>query len=570
MAKIKPERAYAKEIFDGFSGIGANMAVGGKQASDIRNFRILSDGSLQKRCGWENLRSFSALVRAYWEGSVNQVNYTFAVAGNQIYRLTGNSSTKVGTLSDSLGRLRFFAFGDTLFLLTGRSILSYSPASNSFVEADGYVPLIGYNWHPTDLGEIHEPMNLLSKRVRVHYFNTIGTDTFHLPFYAQNVDRVRVNGTLTTNYSLDSTMMYLTVPSAASASSVEVAFTLKTADDLRARIITCKNPFLAQREDSTILALYGSTNQNLLFCASPVSEQMLNAARAVYSTADALYFPQSGLLTLGDTAHPLTSLYYHMGRILAFHSEGAFSVYFAKDGNGVEFYPILKGMGCNAIDAQLYLDGDPIVINAGGIFRLHATVSEPDTFEISCISDMMPHLSGENFANNAVVFENPMQRELWFSSSPISSGRVWVYQIEQKQWVSFDNIAPSFFFFGACSIGFATGAYLRVFDEVLDTDNDLPIVARYTTSYLPFSYPENAKRALRLTVCSHGTRNALEITVRTENKTRMFSLSQNASSAPVLYDTRVPLGRFKLAQVELCDRNVSRTRIFRLALFANL
>lgn len=570
MAKIKPERAYAKEILDGFSGIGSDMAVGGKHAADIRNFRILSDGSLQKRCGWETYCSFSYTVRAYWEGSLNGVSFAFAVAGNQILRISGGSATKIGTLSDYLSPLHFFAYEGTLFLLTRQKILSFRPASNTFVEAEGYAPLIGYNWHPTELGEIHEPMNLLSKQVRVHYFNTTGADTFLLPFYAQTVNKVVINGATVTSYTLDTTRRYLTIPNATSAASVEIAFTLKTADSERARIITCRNAFLAQRDGKSILALYGSTTQNLLFCASPVTEQMRNASTAVYPNSDALYFPIKGRLTLANGDRPLTSLFYHMGRILAFYTEGAFSVNLSEDGNHVEYYPILRGMGCNAIDAELYLDGDPVVINAGGVFRLHATASEPDLFEIICISDTMPQLSGDNFANNAVVFEDPVHRELWISSSPISNGRVWVYQIERQEWVSFDNIAPSFFFFGACSIGFASGPYLRVFDEGNYTDNGYIIVATYKTPYLTFSYPENTKRALRLTVCSKSATHELQATVRTEKKTRSVSLSHAAASSPILLDARVPLGRFKLAQVELTDQTNSRTRIYRLALFANL
>ena len=570
MAKIKPERAYAKEILDGFSGIGAGVTVDQKHATDIRNFRILSDGSLQKRGGWVNRRVFSQPVRAFWEGTLGQESYSFAVAGNRIYRIDGSALKQVGTLPDSVGRLQFFSFGERLFLPNGSLILSYRASTDSFVEAEGYAPLIGRNWHPTDLGEINEPVNLLSKHVRVHYFNTTGSDTFCLPFYAEKIDQVRVNSSITTSFSMDSSTRYVIIPSAASASYVEIAFTMETADDLRARITSCKNAFVARSADRTILALYGSSYQNLLFCASPVSELMHNASQAVYPNSDELYFPQSGLLTLGDRDHPLTSLYYHMGRVLAFHSDGAFSVVFAKDGSRVEYYPILRGMGCRAIDAAVYLDGDPVVINAGGIFRLHATVSEPDTFEIKCISEELPQLCGEAFADNAIVFEDPVHRELWFSSPSIEGGRVWVYQIEQRLWVSFDNVSPTFFCFIGSLIGFASGKYLRVFDEELCTDDGEAIVATYTSPYFPFSYPERIKRALRMTVCSHSTHHRLQVTVRTERCEKVLSLTHEFSSVPIVLDARVPLGRFHMAQVELCDENSARTRIYRLALLANL
>ena len=76
MAKIKPERAAAKEEITSFVGIGGHASPKGHTAGDCCNFRICGDGSLEKRSGWSVKREFNNPVclesqtgqelRCYW------------------------------------------------------------------------------------------------------------------------------------------------------------------------------------------------------------------------------------------------------------------------------------------------------------------------------------------------------------------------------------------------------------------------------------------------------------------------------------------------------------------------
>ena len=568
MAKIKPEQAYAKEIFDGFHGVNSDALVGGKGASDMRNFRILPDGSLQKRCGWRSMISFPETVRGFWQGTLGESSFCFVAAGTQVYRVEGLTDSLVTTLDSDSGRVRFFVYRDRLYLMDGSSLLIYNSSADSFEAPSGYAPLYGRNWHPTDMGSVNEPFNLLSKHLRVHYLNTTGSTTFKLPYYADSIDQIRVDGKLTTDYTMLTAGNGFTLGSASAGGSVEVAFSVSLFSEVREQLLQVTCAFVDQEGSLERLVLYGSSQGNRLFCATAVDDHMLNASKAIWSDSDPLYFTHNAVLLLGDASRPITSMFRNHGRLLAFHREGAYAVHFSDSDNGVEVYPLLHGMGCEAKDAELYLETDPVVVNSGGIFRLHSTAGEPDTFEATCLSENVPALHGNSFAMNALVCEDLVHGELWFCDQ--SEGIVWVYRSATKEWTVFDNIQPSFFFHMGCDVGFASRSAICLFNELLSTDGGLPFTAYYRTGYLTFGCPETVKRSLRASLTAHSGGNELDVEMRSELCTKTFSAQGKDTSLPELIDRRVTLGRFRFLRVTLRDSGSARSRIYRLALFANL
>ena len=295
---------------------------------------------------------------------------------------------------------------------------------------------------------------------------------------------------------------------------------------------------------------------------------MLNASTAVWSDSDPLYFTYNTVLSLGDVTRPITSLFYNHGRILAFHREGAYALYLSEDSDTVEFYPILQGMGCSARDTTLYLETDPVVVNRGGVFRLHSMASAPDLFEITCLSEGIDALCGDEFATEAVVCEDTLHGELWFCNP--QEKLVWVYRTASEEWTVFDNLSPVFFFRVGTDVGFATPCAVCLFDELLSTDNGLPINAFYRTGYLSFGYPELPKRSFRISLAAHTGGNRFDLEIDGESGHRDFSIQGTPKSFPELLDRRLTLGRSRLMQVTLRDSGSERSRIYRLALYANL
>jgi len=565
MSKINPKKAFASEIFDGFGGIEADQPFGKSGMLSMRNFRILSDGSIQKRCGWRMEAEFDAPVRGYWSGTLDGNALCFAAAGSHIYQLKDGGKQSVCAIKSATEKVRFFTYRGFLYALDGNDILRYDPKNQTFISASGYVPLFGTKWHPVTMGFMNEPINLLNNRIRLHYDNSIGATEFLLPFYVSSVDQVRLGTKLTTDYELGATKDRFTVNEV--ASSVEVSCTVYL-DSENANILRA-SPCASAHRDGTSerLLLYGSTNSNLLFCANEVDPHEFLFSKSVYPDSDPLYFPDTSALLLGDEEHPITSVCRHRERFLAFHKDGAYSISISESGKNAEAYPLLQGMGCRAVDAIMHLDGDPVVINSSGVFVLRASASDDDDFRCECLSESVPALRVEDFADRVITAEDLTHGELWFAAP---ESVIYVFNKMNRQWYSFQGINPSVLLPDGDRVGFGAGQILGFFDETVHTDNGEYIIANFQTGYLPFGHPELLKRTLRISLCADPSARAT-VEISTEHKSTRFTLDATTSSQfPAVFDHRLSIGRFRLLRVSLNDSLGINSRYYRLALFANV
>ena len=86
MAIMNPKTALENETISDFGGLCDHAGLTSNGAMDMRNFRILSDGTLEKRCGVSMRYALGAPIRGLWEGTVSGETYLFAVSGNRIFR----------------------------------------------------------------------------------------------------------------------------------------------------------------------------------------------------------------------------------------------------------------------------------------------------------------------------------------------------------------------------------------------------------------------------------------------------------------------------------------------------
>ncbi len=566
MAKIKPEQAYAKEVFHEFQGLGSGHSKKGNIASDMRNFRILADGSLQKRSGTKCFANIGESIRGFWKGTLNGSTKAFVVTTEYIYRLENDNPILIGALGVTGKPVRFFLYRGYLYLMDGISLRVYIPASDSFQIPIGYAPLYGRNWHPTSGGTVYEPINLLSKHLRLHYLNTTGSTVFRLPFYVDSIDQVRVDGSLTNSYTLSESKNAFTLNASSTGGSVEVAFTVSMDTNLRTELLRTTAFFCDRVNRRDAVVLYGSPAKNLVFCGAQVDDSMLFASKTAYPTTDPLYIKDDTVLTLGS--EPINTLYSNHDRILAFHENGAYALSFSEESDTVEAYPLLHGMGSLSVCAELYLDGDPVVINQGGIFVLKSPSGDPDEFTVTKLDGGLSPLLADGFADRVIVCDDPAHRELWFCDP--TDGTVWVYQTELGDWVAFDAIDPVCFFHIDGTVGYASGGRLCQFDENLTDDDGEAITAYYKTDFLSLGYPERLKRSLRVSLCADCKGNVIETTLKTERGGNRISSEGTQEDKPDFFDHRVTLGRFRMLQVTIRDMGYTRSRIRRLALFANL
>ena len=198
MPIMDPKKAVERHRVSEFGGIRTNARLSPTGASDMRNFRILSDGSLEKRCGARLRFYLSGSVRGAWEGAVEGKSYSFAVAGASVYLLNQDDPvgepTPIYYLPSSEGQVTFLSYADRLYLCDGVSLFRFVPGSSTFTTTECYTPLYGKNWSPIGMGPIYEVRNLLQNRIRIHYLNSSGETEFRLPYTAKRIDCLKVNG----------------------------------------------------------------------------------------------------------------------------------------------------------------------------------------------------------------------------------------------------------------------------------------------------------------------------------------------------------------------------------------
>ncbi len=557
MSKIKPKRAFAKEVFTSFDGIRA----GG--ADDMRNFRILADGSIEKRCGWETLHTLPDTVRGVWQGSLNGRSRCFAVCGSSIYSLDGALPTKLNSIATDEGRVRFLLYREHLYLLDGNRLYLYRNDSIGFAVAEGYVPLFGYNWEPSGKGDVHEPLNLLSNRLRMHYFNSSGSSTIRLPFYAESIESLRVDGVEDTAYRF--TALGDSVTLSRIGSDIDIAFTVYGSSDHWEKLHNAAIGFCGRTETEEYMLLASDSH---IYSSTPVSTAMLNGSLSRYSTTDPLYFKLTDVHPVGDNEHPVTAFHPERDRVLAFTTNGAASVCLSLDGGVSDCYTLPLSMGCTAPDASLSIDGDPVIINECGIFRLHAASDDPDRFYPTPLCEPMDFWKKQSFLSGAVCKNDRTNGELWFRDPSDENGLVWVYHILQKQWYCFDGISASSFFILDGKQGFASANRVCCFDESLTADDGNAIEAVYKSGFLGFSSPESVKRSLRVTLCGFGAEATLEL--ESERRAQSYLLLTSPDTVPVCLDKRARFGRFRHLRFCLRDRGKERSRWSRLSLYSNL
>lgn len=571
MSKIRPERAFTKKSISAFAGIRDAAVSNESSAADMRNFRILKDGILEKRYGWHTWRSFREEIRGFWQGTLGEKHLYFLVSGASVYYGSEDlGMSSIGTVSAS-GKIGFFRFGDRLYLQDGSVLRVFEPTALTFIKAHGYVPLYGFNWHPVQFGDTYEPLNLLTPRLRIHYLNTTGSATFYLPFFATSLDKVRVNNKTVSSFSFVAGSDQFTLNSPHAGDVVEVAFTISGDNATRNQINASTQSFLYQDRESERVLLFGSTPGYRLFCSEVANERRVNESKVFYSDSDSLYFRSSQILTVGDADHPITALCTNYDRILAFHTAGAWSIHIDAKNDEVVSYPVLYGFGCTSPDAVLTLGNDPILINESGVCRLHSTVGDPDRFSIKILSEKIPDRISLAMKKNALLFWDNTHRELWVrDATETDQGLVWIWNEDLEEWYCFDGIHATLFFCRNGEIAFAATNRLLQFhpDDYVDGGNDY--TAYYESNYMSMSRSDSYKRSLRATFCVHSRGGVLICDLDTDANSYQFSFAGENTKVPELFDVRALPGRFRFLRYRISCTENAPTRIYEANFYTRL
>ena len=567
MARIKSRRMALSTLSCKFGGIGKHTPLSPMGAEDMCNFRILSNGVLRVRSGYTRKKRFSSgkKVRAVWEGTLGDDFLFFCVVGGTIYRLSGDTlaETAVGSIPDGTESVNFFAQNDTLYLLDGENIWNYLPSIDKFEVLEPYVPLYGYLWDPTAYGDIYEPINLLTSKLRVHYYNPNGETEFRLPYYANTVEMALANDKRTTNYTFSPGTNKIIFPSA--PIFAEVVITISLNEDARTALFAAQKSYIYTRGETSQLFLWG--NDARLFCGKTVTSPMLSSCRALYPKASPLYFCKEDILFLGDSTHPITALCPIHNNLLAFTSDRIWNLSIEEE--GTQAFLAMHGMGCTSPYGVVSYESGVLAAMDSGIYYITTSTSRPQELSLEHLSIGIEEKFSSEFVDNAHLMRNLADGEIWMRDPSNTAGDVWVWNFELKEWYRFSNIPASFFFKCSYGIGFATGSDICFFGRSQTTDNGSPIDAYYKSAYLDFGVPDSIRRSMRAFLFASPSKSDCEVLFETEQKEQSFQLSTPLyATAPQLHDMRIATHRYRFLRFTLSSSAKHQTEFYRLDIYS--
>lgn len=568
MARLKSRRSALKVLSCKFGGMGKHTPLSPDGAEDMCNFRILPGGILKTRMGYRLKKYFSGggKVRGVWEGTLGGNSLLFAVVGDQIYRLDGDAMTHtaVGSVANGSGRVHFCVYLDDLYLLDGTNIYHYSPTANQFRAVEAYVPLYGYQWNPTSYGDVYEEINLLSPRLRVHYFNSTGTSVFRLPYYANAVEVVRADGRTITDYTFSPGSNQITINTSTPPTMLEVGFVVQLNEELRQKILAAQLSFIYSKDGETRLFLWGKDAR--VFCSKNVADYMLSSCRAMYPRASSLYFCADDILFLGDSAHPVTAMCPFYDTILAFTANRIWNLSFEK--GAIETTLAANEVGCASPFGAIPYKNNVIAVMGNDVYRISASVARPEQLSFDRLSVGIEGRITSDFSGRAQLFWNIADGEIWMRDPEDSGGEVLVWNTETDQWYRFDNIPATFFFKIRGEIGFAQNNGFFLFGRSYNTDEGMPISAFYKSGYLDFGTPDVPRRSIRAYLYS-SLGGDCSILLETERTGKRFDMTAPLSNVGAqLQEMRMCTHRYRFLRFTLSTSAPNPAEFYRLDIYS--
>lgn len=576
MLKNKSEKAFTCLRHRGFDGIRKDAVTVSKGASEIRNFRILRDGSLEKRCGFRTLNTFSRPLRGIWQGNIGAVDLFFVVYGSEVYTISPDGEVLLLCyhLNTSSGKVQFCPFQNTLLLLDGNSIYIWIITSDAtgWFYMRPYPPLIGENWDSVFGGASLEPYNVLTPKRRIRYLFKSGDVYFYFPFKAASIDSLLIDGQRSSNFSFtpNTSRFALHDERAEPGSVIEILVTAVSSGFDPSPITSCKNGFFFHSGNlSTLFLSNGSTPCNVYY-TTPVPDEHVKDCLKLGYDFDPIYIKKEQVFTVGDNLHPVNAFCQNYDRVLAFSSIDTWSIRITENGPDVSAYPVLSGIGCTSLGGAFNIVNDIYVLSANGINRLSSSNQDPDLLSVTPISRDIPELSGQLALSDAFFCLHFPQRELWVRDPNDLHGLVWIWNLENQKWYCFDNFFADAFLETPYGLYFTAGNHLNLLDESTNTDAGSPISASYTGDYLDFGSPEAVKRSLRASLTAHTGNDYVRLELDNGTVSDSIRVHGKVTLSPSTIDRRVHLGRFRSVRYRISSSGTDRSRFYELLLSANL
>ncbi|MBO5281043.1 MAG: hypothetical protein J6B55_07535 [Clostridia bacterium] len=562
----------AEKLFqiDKFTGIDRRASDG---ARACRNFRVLPDGSLEKREGYYPIMRLPGVPRAVWCGNVFGTEKIFCLIDNVVYEVDpeDNGGIVLGSVSGVDGKADFFYCRGGLYLVDGEDL--YSVSHEGVVKDSGYVPIYGRDWPGSTLGKINEPINFLSDKIIVH-FKLMDTYFYYLELgiKCSEILSCTLNGVPLegqTELVDEGRRIKITgvVPS-----ECEMCFLLRLDESMyrRNELMGVTRAAQGGGDSDSGVILFGGNNPSRVFARRDVDESSYLMSSSIVPESTEMYFPVSDALLLGDGREGVTAITPYGDKMLIFTETGAWQGDFS--GKKVpKITRVSDGVGCSAPLGAI-AGKYAYSVTPNGVFRWTSVGS--GGCKVECISAPISELFSPGFHRSAVSCYSPLHGEVWFADSDSDDHTVFVYREDSGNWYTFDPIYTDRFFTLQGRTAMLYEKYLLGFLDRYREDVVFggmgfsgPIKAEYVSGDFDFSMPGRKKKIRWVMSQSYLDGEGIGIAVCTDRikKPSLVSVKRKESGKGITYsDSRINTGRFERMNFSITASERGKVRVDKL------
>ena len=509
MATVNHNKTNSVAEVTVFGGIDASSPCGdGGIAVDMKNFKVLADGSLCRRSGFSVLRTFGDAVRGAAVFRDGGGTFLLLAVGASVHRISLPNGEEIASevLQTTEGKVVFFTYDGEIYLVDGAELYHHVGGAE-FEVCRGYAPLYGKDWSSTsDTNPVNEPVNLASDKVRFHYLSGTIFRTISFGIKLASIDKV-LEGNEERNYgptlSADgksvtfSTAFQPTKPVTIYATVHPSYF--HDADLRSATGVAHYDAFRGSR-----VMLYGCGER--VFVSRPVKENDLAASRTEWSSSTSLYFPKGGEMAL-ESRQPVTSVGRVGDRVMVLTADEAFiseeMTDVADEVTALPLRSLLGMVGCGSPEGLAIARGDaPITVSRGGIYRWRIDPQLDTVPSVTCISGGIDSLLPKDLFRRARVYYQPEEDLLWLLLPGDSEGRVFLYDCTRECWYSYVGIDAEGLLVADGQAGFYGGGAVSFFDDAAAVDKlpfgEREIIGVYESRVMDLGDGEAVGRLLSL------------------------------------------------------------------------
>ena len=580
MQYVKNGDSMTRAVIDRFCGLDRSGPLCRESAFELRNFRLLSDGSLERREGARVLAHLSDAIRGATSIRRDGVYESYVVAGQTVYYLARESEEyvpqSIGELGTATGSVEFFYHSGVLVLMDGAEMWSVTPTSLEKMEA--YVPLYGKDWSQlnTEDNVVNEKPNLLSKRLRIRYRLTANTNMVNLNgLSCVTCDGLFIDGVKSTNHYFNKSGGTISLGRQYPVGTVVDVFVSMADTYLAQRPTICQARRMAGvgnlAEERAML--YDIPDDKQVWIGHSTAREDRVMVRKAFPNCCMIYLTEKDKYSIGKSNVEVTGVCHQYDRSLIFTAGETWMADGEEYENGaLRMVTVNSTQGCTSRDACATLGNTPLSICDNRILAWNSHTDERDECNAVSISLPIEPLLGESFATKGAVCVNPARNEVWFYL-PGEASRILIWQADSKTWTSFDGFVADRLFCLGDHIGFYRGNTLYCLDDPEGEDTDETGVRRsvegeYLSSYLDFGQPTAIKHVTDADVFAQCDAGEMTLVLQRADGKRTETYVQGEGQQLSLMHCRVNVGRFRFLRAGFYTPGQGGVRVFGLRVTA--